>query len=258
MVLLRDIIKEYEKKVPLQLSLDGDHNGLKIGSRNKEIKAVMGCLELTPEVANYAIKQQIDCIFVHHDPLFFPLHYIDYDNKHTATILTLIKHDIALYVSHTNLDVVENGLNDYMFTLFGGAQAKILDTNNNIGRYGTLKEELNIHDYMVKYIEPVQKSYRLITNNQHSLIKKIAVVNGSGANYLKLAMAKNIDVLITGDVDYHTAMLARECNTTMIDIGHDAERVVHELFTSILKEIKHEQQFALTIINEKKFDFTPW
>ena len=258
MAILRDIITAFEQKVPLQLSLEGDHNGLKIGSRDKEIHRVIGCLELTNQVIDYAIAKEIDCIFVHHDPMYFPLYAVDYDNAHTAKIVRLIQHNIALYVAHTNLDIVADGLNDYIFEKLGGVDGKALETRENVGRYGKLATSININDYIKKYVAPLQPSYRLITNNQHRLIKKIGVVNGSGASYFKLAAAKKIDVYITGDVDYHTAMLARDYDITIIDIGHDIEYLVHDVFARILHEIDDEHGFDLQVFNKKDFDFTPW
>ena len=33
--------------------------------------------------------------------------------------IDLIKHDIAVYVSHTNIDIVDNGLNDWFCQMLG-------------------------------------------------------------------------------------------------------------------------------------------
>jgi len=257
-VVLKEIIREYEKRVPLQLSLEGDHNGLKVGNPEKIIHKIMGCLELTPHVVQYAIEQQIDCIFVHHDPLYFPLHYLRYDNPHTYTLLQLVKHDIALYVSHTNLDIVESGLNDYIFKLLGGVNGKILETREQVGRYGALTKPLTLPEYLKTYVEPIQKQYRVITNTPQQQVNKIALVNGSGADYFKLACIKKNDVFITGDVDYHTAMLAKEYNMTIIDIGHDIEYLVSDLFQQILTEIKEEKGFPIAIVCGKSLNFQPW
>ncbi len=41
-------------------------------------------------------------------------------------ILDLIKHDIAVYVSHTNIDVVEDGLNDWFCQLLDIEETVIL------------------------------------------------------------------------------------------------------------------------------------
>ncbi len=41
------------------------------------------------------------------------------DEAQNQMTLDLIKHDVAVYVSHTNIDVVEDGLNDWFLPDIG-------------------------------------------------------------------------------------------------------------------------------------------
>ncbi len=49
----------------------------------------------------------MDLIIVKHAPIFRPIKDLVADNPQTKMYLDLIKHDIAVYVSHTDIDVVE-------------------------------------------------------------------------------------------------------------------------------------------------------
>jgi dinuclear metal center YbgI/SA1388 family protein len=255
---LGQLIQAYETKVPLSLSLPIDSNGLKLGSVHQDVERVLGCLELTPEVAAYVIAEKIDCVFVHHDPFFIPLKSLQDDDAHAATILMLARHGVALYVSHTNLDIVRGGLNDYMFTRLGGTESAILDEANGIGRFGSINTPLPLSDYVNAYVTPLQKNFRIIANNRAAEIKTIGVVSGAGASYIRHAQTLGIDLFIAGDIDYHSAMLAREYNMPVIDIGHDAEYLVHDVFTRILTEIQTETAINFSIVTGKAFNFCPW
>jgi len=257
-MLLADLIHAYEQIVPLDLSLPSDRNGLKTGTLEQDVQNVLGCLELTPEVATYAIEQDVDCVFVHHDPFYVPLRDLRADNVHAQTILQLVAHNIALYVSHTNLDVVQHGLNDYLFTLLGAQAADVLDPLTGIGRFGTLPQAMSLASYIETFVRPIQSQFRVSTHDMNKSIEHIAVVSGAGASYLTLAREVPVDLFITGDIDYHTAMLAREYDLPVIDLGHDAEHVVSTVFAQIFERIQAESGEHLTIIDAESFNFCPW
>lgn len=50
----------------------------------------------------------------------------------------------------------------------------------------------------------------------------VAVLPGSGASFVAAAAASGADVLITGDVDHHRAVEARDAGLSVIDPGHAA------------------------------------
>jgi len=257
-MLLETLIAAYEEKVPSSLALPSDRNGLKLGQTKQNVHKVFGCLELTRAVVEFAIASNVDCIFVHHDPFYIPLSNLRTDDAHSELILSLIRHDIALYVSHTNLDIVDNGLNDYIFQRLGGLEPHILDVTTGIGRLGSLAVALNLDAYIDTFVKPVQQNFRLITNNTKVSIQTFALVNGSGARMLPQAIDADVDLFITGDVDYHTAMSAREYNIPVIDIGHDIEYLVRDVFTNILTTIKAEHAARFIVIDAPLFDFCPW
>jgi putative NIF3 family GTP cyclohydrolase 1 type 2 len=58
-------------------------------------------------------------------------------------------------------------------------------------------------------------------------VRRAAVCGGSGGELWKAARAAGADVLLTGEVRYHTALDAAEAGFCLIEIGHDvSERVV--------------------------------
>ena len=58
--------------------------------------------------------------------------------------IDLIKHDIAVYVSHTNIDIVENGLNDWFCQMLGIEETTYLQETGperGIGRIGNVQPQ---------------------------------------------------------------------------------------------------------------------
>lgn len=254
---IETFIEKLEAKVPLSLSIPSDNNGLKIGNPNAALHKIVGTLELTAEVVEYAIEQNIDLICLHHDPLYVPLKYIRTDVKHTELIMKLISHNIAVYVAHTNLDAVTGGVNEMMYQLLLGETPKILDPSSHIGRYGSLKKPMVLSDYLKDIIKPKQNTARIIATDSTKMISKIAVVSGSGSDFYQLAKNAHVDLFITGDIDYHTAMSAQEDEFAVLDIGHDYERIVEKVWSQLFWAIKKENDYDFSI-SDKEFTFIPW
>jgi len=113
-----------------EYSLSWDNSGLLIGSLESEIKIIAVSLDATSNVIDEAIKSDIDLIFTHHPLLFSPIRNIISDNCQGQAILNLTEHKIALYCAHTNYDMMENGLNDYIADLLELEKKKSLIPNN--------------------------------------------------------------------------------------------------------------------------------
>ena len=63
--------------------------------------------------------KRVDLIIVKHAPIFRPIKDLVASRPQNQIYIDLIKHDIAVYVSHTNIDIVENGLNDWFCQMLG-------------------------------------------------------------------------------------------------------------------------------------------
>ena len=68
-------------------------------------------------------------IITHHPLIFRRPNNITTDDFLGYKIIELIKNDISLYSSHTNLDSAKKGLNDSIPGLLGYDTSEILETN---------------------------------------------------------------------------------------------------------------------------------
>ncbi|MEK5390724.1 Nif3-like dinuclear metal center hexameric protein [Margalitia sp. FSL K6-0131] len=109
-----EIIQLFESFSPKQYAMDGDPIGLQVGKLNQPVTKVLVALDVLEEVVDEAIENNVQLIIAHHPPIFRPLKKITTDTPSGRLIEKLIKHDIAVYAAHTNLDVATGGVNDLL------------------------------------------------------------------------------------------------------------------------------------------------
>ncbi|MFD2672361.1 Nif3-like dinuclear metal center hexameric protein [Marinicrinis sediminis] len=120
------LIQWLEEWVPKSIAVPDDRIGLQLGTLQKEIKNVMITLEVTDAVIDEAIARSVDLIIAHHAIMFRPLKHLQTDTPAGHKYEKLIKHDIAVYISHTNLDIAEGGVNDMMAQALGLQKTRVL------------------------------------------------------------------------------------------------------------------------------------
>lgn len=106
-------IRRFEQYCPLWLAEEGDPVGLHIGTLDKSIQRIMMTLDVRPEVVAEAIEKKVDLLIAKHPPIFRPIQRLTPTDPQTTMYLELVKHDIAVYAAHTNMDIIWDGLNDW-------------------------------------------------------------------------------------------------------------------------------------------------
>ncbi|WP_251555035.1 Nif3-like dinuclear metal center hexameric protein [Neobacillus muris] len=121
-----EMIQLFEQFSPKGLAMEGDKIGLQVGRLNKKIDRVMIALDVLENVIDEAIEKNVQLIIAHHPPIFRPLKNIMTDTVQGRMIEKLIKHDIAVYAAHTNLDVAKGGVNDWLAEALGLKEPEVL------------------------------------------------------------------------------------------------------------------------------------
>jgi dinuclear metal center YbgI/SA1388 family protein len=245
-LLVKDIITFLEEKFPPSLAYDWDNVGLQIGDLDRKIKRIMVALDATTSVINEAINKEVDFIITHHPFIFSSLKSIDLGTPQGKNIQKLIKNDIAIYTMHTNYDVAPGGMNDVLAEQIGLQSVKpfaMIDEVYGLGRIGELENPMNIEclSDMIR-LEKLKNEVgdiKTVETVGSGVIKKVAIIGGSGGKYIHEAKALGADVFITGDVTYHTAIDAMDIGLNMLDIGHYAEVIMEEKVALLL-----DKQFA--------------
>ncbi|MUT66692.1 Nif3-like dinuclear metal center hexameric protein [Paenibacillus sp. NEAU-GSW1] len=365
------VIQLMEQLAPKHYAVENDKIGLQLGTLNKQIKKVIVALDVTDEVVDEAIAAGAELIIAHHAIIYRPLAKLDTSTPAGKLYEKLIKNDIAVYISHTNLDVADGGINDWMADLVGiepkgrqcleevhndklyklvvfvpeshheAVRAAILNAGaGSIGNYshcsfniegfgtfvpgeGTtpfigeqgkmeraqeirietvvphsvhrrvIQAMLKAHPYEEvaydlfaidlkgrsfglgragKLIEPttlgvlaerVKEAFDVpvlrLVGDPSQPIRKAAVLGGSGARYMRHALFAGADVLITGDIDYHTAHDALAAGLSIIDPGHNVEKImkqrVADWLNSELAARKYTTAVQASTLSTEPFQF---
>ena len=105
-------ISDYLDNIAPQSLAEGyDNVGLLLGNPEAEIERVMVCLDVTEEVIAEAVSIKAQMIVSHHPLIFKPIKRVREDEVKGRILHNLIRNGISVYSAHTNLDVVEHGVN---------------------------------------------------------------------------------------------------------------------------------------------------
>ncbi|WP_372650095.1 Nif3-like dinuclear metal center hexameric protein [Draconibacterium sp.] len=123
---IKDITNFLEDLAPLKLQESYDNAGLILGDKNAEVSAALVTLDVTEAIVDEAIKRKAGLIIAHHPIVFSGLKKITGKNYIERTLIKAIKHDVAIYAAHTNLDSVTGGVNGKICEKLGLENCKIL------------------------------------------------------------------------------------------------------------------------------------
>lgn len=228
---LQQIISLMAQKAPHRDAMDWDNVGLQVGDYSSEIQKILIALDINEDVIKEAVQKEADLIITHH-----PLLFNGIDNVHNQTakgrvIIKAIRNDIAIYSAHTNMDIAEKGLNDF------------------------LADKLNITDTEVFSKENEKKLYKLavyVPEENAEVLKEAIFKKGAGqiGNYSKTSfsskgegtflpgentnphLGKRGEIKKVNEVKVETVVLADKINNVikaMLKV-HPYEEVAYDIF----------------------------
>ena len=89
-----------------------------------------------------------------------------------------------------------------------------------IGCYGYLNNDIKLEELVQNVKNVCKLPHVKVSGNLDKRVATVAVSPGSGKSVVKNALKVKADVLITGDIDHHTALDALEEGLMIIDAGH--------------------------------------
>ena len=239
---IKDIIKIMEDFAPKNLKEDFDNVGFMVGDKEKDVKKILLALDCTLDVIEEAKEKDIDLIITHHPLLFRKPSSITTETLTGKKIIELIKNDIGLYSSHTNLDSAEEGLNETIVNVLGFEEGILLEKNKNsrnnnegLGRLVKLDESLILEDLVDIVKEKLNVPFVKVVKGNDK-VKNIAIINGSGSDFFSIAIGKGADCIITGDTTYHYASDYKEMGVSIIDTGHFSSEWI--VFQKVINKVK--------------------
>ena len=206
---------------------------MQVGDTGREIHSVLLTTDITEDVVNEAIMNGCNLIISHHPLLFHSLKQVCGQTPQARVVELAIRHNIAIYSAHTNLDVAVGGINTRLADKLGLQGYRFL-TESGLGVIGTLSHPMSYSDFLAYVRETLQCTYVRYTRPKKEMIETVALCGGSGAEFIEQAIEQGADAYITADCKYHEFQDA-DGQIGLIDIDHwISERHAREIFQDIL------------------------
>ena len=234
----KDIIEILEQLAPVEYAEGWDNVGFMLGDLDQEIQKILVALDLTTEVTKEAIALGVDLILTHHPFIFSGLKTITTNSALGINILDLTKNNIGVYSMHTNFDTtvmareVAKRLNLNEITTLEPMAGKE-EMQYGIGCIGKLKDSMTLEDYATYIRDTFELQGVQVYGNGDSMVSQVAVVPGSGKEYINQAKQAGCQVFVTGDITHHVGLDAIEDGMSIIDPGHCG---LEKVFVPYVKE----------------------
>jgi dinuclear metal center YbgI/SA1388 family protein len=232
-----------EQVAPLHYQESYDNAGLIVGQPETEVTGILFSLDATEAVVEEAIALGCNLIVSHHPIVFRGLKRFNAATYVERTVMAAIRHNVALYAAHTNLDsVLRLGVNEKIGQQLGLTDLQILvpkpgaGTDIGSGMIGYLQQPMEEIAWLQHVKTQMQAGVVKHTALLDRPVKKVAVCGGAGGFLLPAAIQAGADMFITADYKYHEFFDA-EGKIVIADIGHyESEQYTIELLKDIVQE----------------------
>ena len=205
--------------------VDASANGLQIGPNDAEIAHVAFAVDAVGETIEKAVAADADLLVTHHSLIWDGIERVT--GRHFDRIAPLVQGDVALYVSHLPLDGHQE---------LGNAAgiADVLDLTDResfgalgteyIGQRGITRDPLTLEELRTELAARLDSgtSDVRVLDFGPDRIENVAIVTGSGIDWLDEAVASGADVLVTGEGKARVYHEAKEAGINVVLAGHYA------------------------------------
>lgn len=108
-----------ESFAPPSLQESWDNSGWNVNLHNENIRGVMICLDVTPEVVRAAADAGCQVVVSHHPLLFHAVRCVDTADPVSRCLSDLCREGISLYCAHTSADSTLGGINTWLGRTLG-------------------------------------------------------------------------------------------------------------------------------------------
>ncbi len=205
--------------------VDASPNGLQVGPASQPVEHVALAVDAAVETIDRARDAGADLLLTHHGIVWGEVERITGGTY--RRVAPLIDDDLALYVSHLPIDGHQDLGN-------AAGLADVLDLSNrapfgtvgeqHVGQRGRTRDPMTatelqetLESELATKGQPVQ-----VLDVGPATIRDVAIVTGSGADWLEEAAATGADALVTGEGKGKLYHEAREVGVTVFLAGHYA------------------------------------
>ena len=254
MTTVRDIFDSLCRTAPLDLQMDFDNSGFLLGHADAPVERCLLALDVTDTVVDEAIRDKVQLIFSHHPLIFHPLRCVTDESPEGRRVLKLIEHRISVISMHTNLDIVQGGVNDVLMEALGIKTEDCLD-GSGLGRIGELDAKLSMQEFLPRCKSALScRGLRYVDANRP--VFRVAVMGGAGADCIDRAAELGCDTYVTSDIKYHQFQRALDLGINLIDADHfSTENPIVPRLAESLSSAFPAVEFRVSAIHEALIRF---
>jgi len=220
---LKKIVSFLDQTLCVKKIEDHSINGLQFEGA-AAVKKVACAVDACEPSFRKAVEQGAQMILVHHGLLWNHRPIQPFRSGLKKALGVLFENDLSVYAAHLPLDLhAKYGNNAMLCCMLGLRGQKLWGEYGgvNIGYRGELAKEENLGAIARKLSSSTGASPKILAYGKQR-VKKIGVVSGGGGYAAQEAADLGLDLLITGEIKQHEAVVARDLGLSVIAAGHYA------------------------------------
>lgn len=236
-----DVIRSFDERAPLSTAESWDNVGLLVGDSNARTTGAVISIDLTLEAIEMAIQKNYHLIITHHPCVFPQAGGLDRVVA-GSLIYHAIRNGISVVAWHTNFDrcaleVVKAVSSGLKVKPLGRFQESVENSTNLVKSVQSEPQALGYGFWgefpsprpFPELAEDVKSLFGIngfwITNPVPSQVTRVGFVAGKGSSFVEAASQLKLDLLITGEAGYHTALAGMRQGVAVMELGHrESER----------------------------------
>lgn len=264
---LADVRRVAETLWPADTAEDWDRVGLVTGRNDAPVTRILLAVDAVRATVDEAVAREANVLITHHPLMLRGVHTVAEDTHKGALIADLIRAGVALLAAHTNADAPERGVSDELARALRLTDAipiiEGVDTVSGLGRVGNLEAPVTLLELAERLASLLPRTAvgARVAGDPQRVVRRIALLGGSGDSLLGHPLVTSADVYITSDLRHHPAQEALEAalvqgGPALIDVPHWAsESLWLTAAAEQLREALPEVEIIVSDINTDPWTF---
>lgn len=229
-VTVADVVDAVHRRYDPATAEDWDAVGLVCGDPQAPVRRILVAVDPVAATVDEALGLGADLLLTHHPLLLRPVSSVAATTPAGRLVHRLVRGGCALLAAHTNADVGVDGVSDALAAALGlGPVTPVVpampDAAAGLGRVGDLAVPTTLGAFAeaVRDALPVTAHGVRVAGDAERVVRRVAVLGGSGGDLLDAARATGADVVVTSDLKHHvTVDFVAGGGPAILDVAHFA------------------------------------